>query len=399
MRNTNKKGFTIVELVIVVAVIAILAAVLIPTFAGIINKANQSADIQAVRNMNVALAAATDKPGNIIAAAAVLSEAGFNTEKGLTPAYKGHSYYWFKPTNQVVYVDETDGKFDLIFPEKVEGFPTAKNDDCQSLEIAIAGTVNAPVVSENSTEVGANIAITSHNAPEGLTTFESVVEWINTLDDRADGKKQHAGNIMCTVNGAEKAGIVLANDIKLTEDVIVDIWSNQSTMCINIVGDVTIDLNGHSITQYNYQGAGMALFCVRAGATLNIVDSSAGKTGGIYASYSAFQLDTGSTLNLYSGTIGVTPDEHRSSADVENGYSQHIFVYGGTFNMYGGCLDTTVGDSYDYYAIGNAYAAMAGTATVNLYGGEIKGWIDITNIENYNNYGVSVTGEYDANAQ
>lgn len=39
----NRKGFTIVELVIVIAVIAILAAVLIPTFSGVISKANQSA--------------------------------------------------------------------------------------------------------------------------------------------------------------------------------------------------------------------------------------------------------------------------------------------------------------------------------------------------------------------
>ena len=42
MKHTNKKGFTIVELVIVIAVIAILAAVLIPTFGGIIKKANNS---------------------------------------------------------------------------------------------------------------------------------------------------------------------------------------------------------------------------------------------------------------------------------------------------------------------------------------------------------------------
>ena len=46
MRKNNRKGFTIVELVIVIAVIAILAGVLIPTFAGIVNKANQSARAQ-----------------------------------------------------------------------------------------------------------------------------------------------------------------------------------------------------------------------------------------------------------------------------------------------------------------------------------------------------------------
>lgn len=46
MKKTNKKGFTIVELVIVIAVIAILAAVMIPTFGNIIEKANDSAALQ-----------------------------------------------------------------------------------------------------------------------------------------------------------------------------------------------------------------------------------------------------------------------------------------------------------------------------------------------------------------
>ena len=50
MRRNNKKGFTIVELVIVIAVIAILAGVLIPTFAGIVAKANKSAAEQEAAN-------------------------------------------------------------------------------------------------------------------------------------------------------------------------------------------------------------------------------------------------------------------------------------------------------------------------------------------------------------
>lgn len=50
MKRNNKKGFTIVELVIVIAVIAILAAVLIPTFSGVIEKANKSSAMQAARN-------------------------------------------------------------------------------------------------------------------------------------------------------------------------------------------------------------------------------------------------------------------------------------------------------------------------------------------------------------
>ena len=51
MKKMNKKGFTIVELVIVIAVIAILSAVMIPTFSGMIEKAETSAAYQEAANI------------------------------------------------------------------------------------------------------------------------------------------------------------------------------------------------------------------------------------------------------------------------------------------------------------------------------------------------------------
>ena len=57
MKKMNKKGFTIVELVIVIAVIAILSAVLIPTFSGVVGEANKTAavaDAKAVYQQYVA---------------------------------------------------------------------------------------------------------------------------------------------------------------------------------------------------------------------------------------------------------------------------------------------------------------------------------------------------------
>ena len=45
MKRNNKKGFTIVELVVVIAVIAILSAVLIPTFSGVIGDAKEKAEL------------------------------------------------------------------------------------------------------------------------------------------------------------------------------------------------------------------------------------------------------------------------------------------------------------------------------------------------------------------
>jgi type IV pilus assembly protein PilA len=59
MRN-KKKGFTIVELVIVIAVIGILSAILIPTFAGLTGKANEAKLQEEVRNVYVAYAAEND---------------------------------------------------------------------------------------------------------------------------------------------------------------------------------------------------------------------------------------------------------------------------------------------------------------------------------------------------
>ena len=46
MKKLNKRGFTIVELSIVVAVIAILSAVLVPTFTGMVKKSKNTATIQ-----------------------------------------------------------------------------------------------------------------------------------------------------------------------------------------------------------------------------------------------------------------------------------------------------------------------------------------------------------------
>ena len=50
MKKLNKKGFMIVELSIVIAVVAILSAVLIPTFSSIVNKAKDSSAVQEAKN-------------------------------------------------------------------------------------------------------------------------------------------------------------------------------------------------------------------------------------------------------------------------------------------------------------------------------------------------------------
>ena len=104
MKNSNKKGFTIVELVIVIAVIAILAAVLIPTFSSLTKRANLSSDKQAVREMNMALAADEalhGKPTDIETVMKVLANAGYNSDNWVCLT-AGYEVYWFKEDNRLV---------------------------------------------------------------------------------------------------------------------------------------------------------------------------------------------------------------------------------------------------------------------------------------------------------
>ena len=83
MKRNNKKGFTIVELVIVIAVIAILAAVLIPNLSRLVRKANDSADLQEARNVLSAYMidyAETDEEVDLVL---VKGSSAFKVEKGL----------------------------------------------------------------------------------------------------------------------------------------------------------------------------------------------------------------------------------------------------------------------------------------------------------------------------
>ena len=85
--------------------LVILAAVLIPTFAGIINKANQSADMQAVRQMNTLLAMEdVNKPQSISEAKTILLASDIDMQD-YKPLAKNMYFYWVKSLNRVLYVN------------------------------------------------------------------------------------------------------------------------------------------------------------------------------------------------------------------------------------------------------------------------------------------------------
>lgn len=154
--RTSKKGFTIVELVIVVAVIAILAAVLIPTFAGIIDKARMSSDQVAVRNMNTALATDLDSSKGFYEAKKALTDAGINADK-LAPSSIGHVYLWDSENNVVVLVNEETNK--VVYPEQYV------DDDASDVKVYFDLTLPAAKVvdGEKTVTVSADEGVTKES--------------------------------------------------------------------------------------------------------------------------------------------------------------------------------------------------------------------------------------------
>ncbi len=118
MLKLNKKGFTIVELVIVIAVVAILAAVLIPTFINLMQTANESADIQLVTNLNKLMAMQEALDGKNATMQDALDDAfanGYDISK-ISPTSKGNDIVWDQTADRFALVNPTEGK--LIFRDE-----------------------------------------------------------------------------------------------------------------------------------------------------------------------------------------------------------------------------------------------------------------------------------------
>ena len=107
MYKKLKKGFTIVELVIVIAVIGILSAVLIPTFSGLVNKANLAADETLVRNINQQLQIAGDTEKNVTMSQALedAKEAGYLVES-INAKSSGNQLVWDSTIDRFALVDK-----------------------------------------------------------------------------------------------------------------------------------------------------------------------------------------------------------------------------------------------------------------------------------------------------
>lgn len=107
-RKNRRRGFTIIELIIVIAIVAILAAVLIPAFAGILQKVDLSVKKQTVKSVNSALAIGETNasvPKTMHEAIKMLEQNGIS-EDSVSSDDTDNIIVWCSDTNRFAIVDK-----------------------------------------------------------------------------------------------------------------------------------------------------------------------------------------------------------------------------------------------------------------------------------------------------
>lgn len=232
MKNSNKKrGFTIVELIIVIAVIAILAAVLIPTFSSLINKSLVAADESLVRNLNEALAMDVTNPHNTMTdALKATKENGFDVSKinarASTDGQK-HEILWdsrndcfvYKKGDEINYIPKSNTKGDATPVELWHIANDGTLSDKYSNYLA-AGTYAATLGITTGLDVGEHKEVTEVNYtnPNGkqdvVIRTNSFATTLTINDSSAQGKIYHYDNLgkliitACAMESYHEMGIV-----------------------------------------------------------------------------------------------------------------------------------------------------------------------------------------------
>lgn len=207
------KGFTVVELVIVIAIIAVLAAVLIPTFSSLVKSANESADTQLIKNLNTSLRAdLPDGKHPTMHDALKAAEAfGYDVDK-INASAVGNEILWdqdndvfcYAKGESVEYIPESvsadkkitskdDYRLWKIYNAKSGAVPAAA-DQTNSIYLADNLVVSTPLNVKVGVDVGNRKDISSVTFENSTTTAQKVIIRMNggnlTVKDTNDGSEQ-----------------------------------------------------------------------------------------------------------------------------------------------------------------------------------------------------------------
>ena len=294
MAKRLKRAFTIVELVIVIAVIAILAAVLIPTFTTLIDKANESNDIALVKNLNTALVSkeATDEVNTMQDALDAAYEYGYTVDK-LTPSSSG-DIVWDEVNNRFALIN--DGKVvfgdgDVSTGASLWRIAKDTKDFSATYSNYLAGKWTTVPVASTGVDVGTN---------EGLDVTYTNTDAKQTVTIRTNG-----GTL--TVNGPKDR----VNHYGMAVKVVVTAVANESYHEYDeVLGNIELE-SGRVVVENN---ATVSTILVTAQSASSIkVEVNSNATVGTVAATKAGVITSEnttvpSTTNKVTGAVTVNKD-------------------------------------------------------------------------------------------
>ena len=331
MRKTNKRGFTIVELVIVIAVIAILAAVLIPTFSNLVKKANVTADTQLVRNLNTALKLDNETHSTMYDALKAVDEnGGFDVAK-INASVAKNEILWDSVNDCFVYLN--DGNITYIPNSKEKEIPSDEQYRYWRVFKELPGDDNPYSIYWNGDDLGA-ITVTGVGFDVGNANVASVT-YTGASEARVVVIRTNSASTNLSVN-APLDTVTHYDEVGNVE--IIDVDPNHS---YHEHGTVTGQLEiakGHLVIEST-----ASVPVVKVSATqssdFSIESSYSGTLGVIVADDPAVLVASGENKNItVTTTTGVMDSESQNAEaySAEKGFLndwQSIFGEGGEITL------------------------------------------------------------------
>ncbi|MCD8373338.1 MAG: prepilin-type N-terminal cleavage/methylation domain-containing protein [Clostridia bacterium] len=311
----RKHGFTLVELSIVIAVIAILIAVLVPTFTALIDKANKTNDNSLVKNLNTGLStdeAINGKPSTIDEALVAAEGAGYKVEN-LTPTSDGTLIVWNEVDNEFVYVEadlvngnlvEVDGE--ALTTDSCNIWIITKSYDSTYADFSqyISGTLaeNTTLEVKAGISVGNNTNINVTYKPD--STAAKTVTFVTNggtleLDDEGATVSHYGSATTVTITAVDKVasyhlyGTVTGNINVEYGHIVVE--SNAS------VGEVEVASTATTVS-----------IVTKSNSTVVAVVDNSGNASLTVESGSDFGVAVGFESSNVSGTTSVSKDTYES---------------------------------------------------------------------------------------
>ena len=407
MKHTNKKGFTIVELVIVIAVIAILAAVLIPTFTNLVKKANESKDTQLIRNLNTALATNDIEETTMAQALAVAAELGYDISK-INAAATGNEILWdsvnnvfcYRQKDVIKYIPENKNLQEVVDADywvissfvnpiystylvgctdaSVEAINSIDVSPCGAVDVVYNGTATVSIYTNGGNITVNGGTVNHYGMAKYLTKTAGTYNEFGTLvADLATVEKVEDTTAWTIVNNAEELAAALVNggNILLGNNILVEkSIAKDNGNSFEVTKDTVLNLNGFNITGVHTNNndtlnQNTVLINVQnANLTLEGYGVISLKYEGTNMAWNA--LSSVLRLSGSTGVINVNDAvvvEHLGGTPMSYAIDCYASGNANTLNVNGGALIST------YIAVRWFFPNANSTGTLNINGGVLSG--------------------------